>query len=217
MVGQVGPVMLYDLLPPTAYEAWLALSHLCPLIFQPAIEDMEAYTVSFVTKLRPWLDGLTLQLQKSLKEAIDDFLAATLTVQWFNKPKFHLLLHLLLHIHRFGPAILMATEGFESYNFVIRLRSILSNRHAPSVDIAAAMSFMHAVRHLVSGGFVEVPGDESAATLRRQAGVQVQRLRTDRIFLKFMTMTNVEAGDAKLQRKQLLCGKNVPTNTIYIQ
>ncbi|KAI0696470.1 hypothetical protein C8T65DRAFT_535376, partial [Cerioporus squamosus] len=74
--------------------------------------------------------------------------------QWFNKPKFHLFVHLLNHIRRFGPAILYSTETFESYNLVIRLRSVNSNKHAPSLDIAQSFSHMHAVRHLVSGGYI---------------------------------------------------------------
>ncbi|KAL1713293.1 hypothetical protein EV715DRAFT_182616, partial [Schizophyllum commune] len=82
------------------------------------------------------------------------FLACTAlwSKSWFNKPKFHLLLHLPRHIRRFGPAILFATESFESYNAVIRLRSVHSNRHAPSHDIAMQFSHLHAVRHLLSGG-----------------------------------------------------------------
>ena len=91
------------------------------------------------------------------------------------------------HIQRFGPAILFATEGFESYNFIIRLRSILSNRHAPSVDIANAMSFMHAVRHLVSGGYIAI----GKSMQYRQAGVEVQALLNDTIFVKFMGMTQI--------------------------
>lgn len=82
----------------------------------------------------------------------------------------------------------MATEGFESFNFVIRLRSILSNRHAPSVDIAQAMSFMHAVRHLVSGGWIR---DERGTM--RQAGVQVRALAQDRAFVKLMGMEYLDA------------------------
>ncbi|KAI0365437.1 hypothetical protein BV20DRAFT_931704, partial [Pilatotrama ljubarskyi] len=91
-----------------------------------------------------------------LEHAINDFMAATAlwTTPWFNKPKFHLFVHLLTHIQRFGPARLCATETFESYNLVIRLRSINSNKHAPSLDIARSFSHLHAVRHLVSGGYV---------------------------------------------------------------
>ncbi|PSR74772.1 hypothetical protein PHLCEN_2v9569 [Hermanssonia centrifuga] len=175
VVAQVAPAVLYDLIPPAAYEAWLALSRLVPLVFQPSIEDIDNYL-------------------KRLEDTIDDFLAATAlwSVQWFNKPKFHLLVHILQHIRRFGPAILMATEGFESFNFVIRLRSILSNRHAPSVDIAAAMSFMHAVRHLVSGGFI-YSQEDSQEDSRRQSGPEVQCLLNDAVFLKFMGMTNLQS------------------------
>ncbi|EKM48146.1 uncharacterized protein PHACADRAFT_203180 [Phanerochaete carnosa HHB-10118-sp] len=177
VILQVAPAVLYDLVPPEAYEAWLALCPLCPLVFQPEIRELDSYLVM-------------------LQEAIDDFLAATAlwTTQWFNKPKFHLLLHLVLHIRCFGPAILMATEGFESYNYVIRSRSILSNRHAPSKDIAHSMSFTHAVRHLVSGGFVT-----TQEGLRRQAGMCVQALAHDQIFLQLMGMAHLDAAsDSKL-------------------
>ncbi|KAG9124850.1 hypothetical protein FRC07_010024, partial [Ceratobasidium sp. 392] len=39
----IAPFVLYDLLPPRAYNAWLALSHLGPLAFQPEIEDVDLY------------------------------------------------------------------------------------------------------------------------------------------------------------------------------
>jgi hypothetical protein len=61
-------------------------------------------------------------------------------------------------VRRFGPAILYATEGFESYNAVIRLRSVHSSRQAPSKDIAESFSHLHAVRHLICGGAFFVPG-----------------------------------------------------------
>ncbi|TFY59665.1 hypothetical protein EVJ58_g5640 [Rhodofomes roseus] len=98
----------------------------------------------------------TAEYFNKLESRVYDFLAATAlwTTRWFNKPKFHLFLHLMLHIKRFGPALLCSTEGFESYNAVIRLRSIHSNRHAPSKDIAEAFSFLHAVRHLYA--FIQV-------------------------------------------------------------
>lgn len=101
--------------------------------------------------------------------SIDDFLAATAkwTPQWFNKPKFHVLLHLPAHIRRFGPAILFATEGFEAFNAVIRLKSLHSNRQAPSRDIARAFAQGDRVRHLLSGGYF----------FRRSAGALVQAAR----------------------------------------
>ena len=67
-----------------------------------------------------------------MQEAIDYFLNCTArwTPRWFNKPKFHIVLHLPEHIRRFGPAMLFATEGFESFNAVIRSHSIHSNHRA---------------------------------------------------------------------------------------
>ncbi|KAI0054859.1 hypothetical protein BV25DRAFT_1766987, partial [Artomyces pyxidatus] len=136
VILQIAPSVLQGLIPDTHYEAWLTLCRLAPLVYQPRIVNLDEY-------------------MDRLEDAISDFLAATAlwTTQWFNKPKFHLLVHLPEHIRRFGPAILYATEAFESYNFVIRLRSINSNRHTPSIDIARAFNHLHAVRHLVSGGY----------------------------------------------------------------
>ncbi|KAH9946550.1 hypothetical protein B0H21DRAFT_822615 [Amylocystis lapponica] len=123
-VLQAAPAVLQGMVPDECYEAWLALCRLAPLMFQPVIKNLSEYSVA-------------------LEHAITNFMAATTlwTTQWFNKPKFHLFLHLLGHIRRFGPAALYSTEGFESYNLVIRLRSIHSNRHAPSDDIAENFSF----------------------------------------------------------------------------
>jgi hypothetical protein len=78
--------------------------------------------------------------------------AARWTTRWFNKPKFHIFLHLPDHVRRFGPAILFATEAFESFNAIIRAKSVHSNRHAPSRDIAQAFAQGNRIRHLLSGG-----------------------------------------------------------------
>jgi hypothetical protein len=92
-------------------------------------------------------------LQEALDTAIQDFLARTAkwTPRWFNKPKFYILLHLLAHIRKFGPATLFATEAFESFNAVIRAKSVHSNRHAPSRDIANAFAHGNHIRHILSG------------------------------------------------------------------
>ncbi|KAJ7874146.1 hypothetical protein B0H14DRAFT_3437824 [Mycena olivaceomarginata] len=112
-----------------------ALSKVIPLIWQPEIDDIESH-----------LDLLTTE--------IDHFLlcAVKWTNRWFNKPKFHIFLHLPTHIRRFGPAILFATEAFESFNAVIRAKSVHSNRHAPSRDIALAFAQGNRILHLLSGG-----------------------------------------------------------------
>ncbi|KAJ7480506.1 hypothetical protein B0H11DRAFT_2157896 [Mycena galericulata] len=74
-----------------------------------------------------------------------------------------------------------------SFNLVIRLRSVHSTKHAPSVDIARAFSHLHAIRHLVSGGFVLVD-EEGNNILPRQAGPEVLALLQDPQFLRFMSM-----------------------------
>lgn len=94
-----------------------------------------------------------------MDEVIQNFLDATcaLTPRWFNKPKFHIVLHLPEHVRRFGPPMLFATEGFESFNAVIRSHSVHSNHRAPSRDIATGMAHHNRVRHLLSGGFFHMP------------------------------------------------------------
>ncbi|KAJ7038972.1 hypothetical protein C8F04DRAFT_1321658 [Mycena alexandri] len=170
VILQVALVVLYGLIPEAHYNGWVALCNLAPLMFQPVIEDLPAY-----------LEKLT--------NSVLDFLTATAlwNTQWFNKPKFHLFVHLVAHIRRFGPLILYATESFESFNLVIRLRSIHSTKHAPSLDIATSFSHLHAIRHLVSGGYVLVDEDGNE-TAPRQAGHEVLALLKDDEFLGFMSM-----------------------------
>ncbi|KAF5341196.1 hypothetical protein D9611_006121 [Ephemerocybe angulata] len=59
----------------------------------------------------------------------------------------------LLRTAKFGPAILFATEAFESFNAIIRAKSVHSNRQAPSRDIAAAFAQGGRIRHFLSGGY----------------------------------------------------------------
>lgn len=46
VIAQVAPFVLYDLVDPACYDAWVALSKLVPLIWQAEIGNIEAYTVS---------------------------------------------------------------------------------------------------------------------------------------------------------------------------
>lgn len=192
LILQLAPSVLQGLIPDAAYQAWLALCRLAPLLFQPQISNLESYLVS----LYQIQTGLSLYIvnygtfQERLKNAIDDFLAATAlwNTRWFNKPKFHIILHIIQHIPLFGPAMLYATETFESFNFVIRARSIHSNRHAPSVDIANSFSHMHAVRHLVSGGYLFITNSNDLSPNVRRAGREILNLVKDEIFVKLMGM-----------------------------
>lgn len=104
---------------------------------------------------------------------------------------------MLFHVRRFGPLILYATETLESYNFIIRLRSIHSSRHAPSLDIGRAFAHLHAVRHLISGGYVCRDVDGSSIN-PRQAGLAVQMLTRDKKLVELMGMAGVLYGDADI-------------------
>ncbi|KAJ7780683.1 hypothetical protein DFH07DRAFT_910197 [Mycena maculata] len=142
IIVQAAPFVLQGLLPASYIELWTSLSAVVTLVWQPHIPDLDKYIVE-------------------LDAAIKHFLDCTcgLTLQWFNKPKFHVILHLPAHIRRFGPAMLFATEGFESFNAIIRSASVHSNRHAPSLDIASRMAKGNRVRHLLSRGFF--PSDQN--------------------------------------------------------
>ncbi|KAL1683704.1 hypothetical protein EV122DRAFT_200683 [Schizophyllum commune] len=179
VIAQVAPAVLFDLVDNNRYEAWLALCRLTPLALRPELKSLEAYLTR-------------------LEHSIDDFLACTAlwSKSWFNKPKFHLLLHLPRHIRRFGPAILFATESFESYNAVIRLRSVHSNRHAPSHDIAMQFSHLHAVRHLLSGG-VYFDKDDLNMGCPLRAGKNVRRLLNDPYLVHLMGMDKLFMGEAR--------------------
>lgn len=45
-IAQVAPFVLYDLVPKECYDAWLSLSALVPLVWQPVIQDLDSYLVS---------------------------------------------------------------------------------------------------------------------------------------------------------------------------
>ncbi|KAG6835924.1 hypothetical protein H0H93_013289 [Arthromyces matolae] len=134
-IAQAAPFVLQGLVSSKCYSAWVGLANLIPLVWQPLIDNIDSHVAT-------------------LDAAIQDFLLRVTiwTPRWFNKPKFHILLHLPEHIRRFGPAILFATEGFESFNAVIRAKSVHSNRQAPSRDIAKGFAQGSRIRHFMSGG-----------------------------------------------------------------
>ena len=70
-----------------------------------------------------------------------------------SKPKFHFLTHLPDFILRFGPALLLSTERYESFNKVYRATSIFSNHMSPSRDSCLAFASQDIVKHLTTGGY----------------------------------------------------------------
>ncbi|KAI5998470.1 hypothetical protein EDC04DRAFT_2976335 [Pisolithus marmoratus] len=143
-IAQAAPFVLHGLVPDECYSTWVALLKLIPLIWQSEIDDIDVHL-------------------QQLETAIQDFLAHTAcwTPQWFNKPKFHILLHLVEHICQFGPAALFATEAFESFNAVIQAKSIHSNQQSPSHDIAKGFAHGNWIRHILSGAHIHIHSSHS--------------------------------------------------------
>ncbi|KAF7303282.1 hypothetical protein MKEN_01292300 [Mycena kentingensis (nom. inval.)] len=137
---QAAPFVLQGLLTKERLETWNALNAVATLVWQPRIDDITTYIPTLESAIHHFLDCV-----------------CRLDSTWFNKPKFHVLLHLPAHIRRFGPAMLFATEGFESFNAIIRACSVHSNRQAPSRDIAWRMARANRLRHLLNGGFFRFP------------------------------------------------------------
>ena len=133
---------------------------------------------------------------------------ANWTPRWFNKPKFHIILHLVDHIYRFGPPLLFATETFESFNGVIRSFSVHSNRQAPSRDIAIAFANANRIRHLTSGAkfYAVHPVDEVPSFQQKRCiptrsdyqvvGEEVTKLieREDHLFKEHFGGPNIQQG-----------------------
>ena len=51
VIAQVAPFVIFDMVPDDVFEAWLALSKLVPLLWQPTINDIDEYSVSQVIPL----------------------------------------------------------------------------------------------------------------------------------------------------------------------
>jgi hypothetical protein len=94
------------------------------------------------------------------------------------KMKLQLLPDLIEDIRRYGPAIRYSTEVFECYNAIFRLCSVLSNRQAPSRDIAKKFASMERVKHILSGGYWK-QGDGWV-----QAGPKVRSLLHEEAFVQ---------------------------------
>ncbi|KAI8457157.1 hypothetical protein BY996DRAFT_8433907 [Phakopsora pachyrhizi] len=133
---QTAPFVIFPLIEESRHQIWISLCHLCSVIFQTHISDLQKY----LSLLHYFTQDFLLRLISS-------------NAQWINKPKFHILLHLSQSIERFGPASLFATtEKFESYNGVVRQASIHSNRQSPSHDIANNFQNYSTLRFCLSGG-----------------------------------------------------------------
>ncbi|KAH7905869.1 hypothetical protein BJ138DRAFT_1094753 [Hygrophoropsis aurantiaca] len=140
-LAQVMPYLIYDFVPRTVLDSWIAIGRLVVLLWHTEIENIETYLAD-------------------LSRAIEDFLSLSAQCApsiLLTKAKFHFLLHLPMFIRRFGPAILFSTERYESFNHVFRLASIYSNRQAPSRDTCQVFAEQDRVKHIITGGFWRDP------------------------------------------------------------
>ncbi|EHS62793.1 uncharacterized protein PGTG_22677 [Puccinia graminis f. sp. tritici CRL 75-36-700-3] len=118
---------------PAQRNLWSSMCMLATYIFQKRIPNMQDYLAN-------------------LRKHIGIFLwhLISMTAQWVNKPKVHMLLHLPDSIERFGPATLFATEQFESFNGVLRKALVHSNRLRPGRDLGITFMNFHALRLIFS-------------------------------------------------------------------
>lgn len=54
-ISQVAPFVIYDMVPDDVFEAWVALSKLVPLIWQPMIMNLADYIVSSFLAACPFI------------------------------------------------------------------------------------------------------------------------------------------------------------------
>ncbi|CAD6890220.1 unnamed protein product [Tilletia caries] len=71
-----------------------------------------------------------------------------------HKLKLHMLAHIPRQVRLFGPLKNVATERYESYNFIQRQAAVHTNRSAPSKDIARRLEEQELVVHWSSGGSI---------------------------------------------------------------
>ncbi|KAJ7696531.1 hypothetical protein B0H17DRAFT_929328 [Mycena rosella] len=137
MLQQLGVFHMHDLCTPLLFDLWKATGELGAFLWFPEIKAMDIYLKDINILIANVLDiwGL-IDPQRILV-----------------KGKLHVFSHLPEDIHRFGPAILYATEIFECWNAVFRLCSIFSNHLSPSRDIAVTLADMERFKHVVSGGW----------------------------------------------------------------
>lgn len=148
----------HDMCNDTVFDLWKATGELGALLWYPMINNMEQYLVS---DLKMVFTYYLYHLLKSVFQADLKVLIANVLDIWvkvdpnriIDKMKLHILTHLPEDIQRFGPAGLYIVEGFEGWNRIWRLCSILSNHHSPSRDISIKLCKAERIKHLLSGGF----------------------------------------------------------------
>ena len=112
----------------------------------------------------------------------------------------HILLHIVEDIRRFGPAVWLSTEVFESYNGVFRACSVLSNHQAPSRDIAFKMAQMECFKHIASGGRWKEEGVWDHAGQGVLSFIQDNDIIQD--YLGWVSPKRIQLGSVRLPRSK---------------
>lgn len=154
-VIQAAPFVFFKHIGRKEQILWLHLGRLCSYVFQTSISDMKTYLTELDVAVHCFLNHLV-----------------SMTGQWTNKPKFHMLTHLVDSVKRFGPPSLVSSERFESHNGVTRQASVHSNHLSPGRDIATSRNNERLLRALLSGATLY----DSQLQTHTRAGPAVRQL-----------------------------------------
>ncbi|KAI9434849.1 hypothetical protein H4582DRAFT_1818227 [Lactarius indigo] len=101
IIAQVAPFVLYDLVPDVCFDVWVSLSNLIPIVWQAEIPNIDEYIAH-------------------LEIAIQEFHYRIIrwTPCWFNKAKYHVILHLpTCHVLSTGLVIMTVDPYCTSCNY----------------------------------------------------------------------------------------------------
>lgn len=135
MQGQ--PFVIFPLLTKAQRSVWISMAHMCSLIYQPEIQQLDQYCQELETRILFFLTKVF-----------------TLTAQWANKGKFHALTHLPEQVSRFGPPSNLVTNAFELKHGCTRNDSVHSPRHNPGKHIGESSPNWEVLRHIFTGGWI---------------------------------------------------------------
>ena len=154
-IAQTNTFHTYDICNPYTFYLWKAVGELTALLWVPEIDNLEQYLVS-----QSFIHYLNLITVHCIQDDVDvaasnvlDGFALIDPTKMISKVKLHLLGHLQADIRRFGPMVGSASEMFECFNAVFCACSVLSNRQAPSRDIANQLGKQEGFKHRASGGW----------------------------------------------------------------
>ncbi|KAF9644917.1 hypothetical protein BDM02DRAFT_3157045 [Thelephora ganbajun] len=142
-IAQTNTFHTHDICDPHIFYLWKAVGELTTLLWVPEIDDLEQYLDDVDVAANNVLNGFALFDPTKI----------------ISKVKLHILGHLQADIRRFGPMVGSASEIFECFNAVFRACSILSNRQAPSRDIANQLGKQEGFKHRASGGWWKSDGE----------------------------------------------------------